>query len=248
MSRSIRFYYDLLSPTARGLWLALKLSKKPIEYCPIALRKFEQLTDEYKKINRFQKVPAIVDGDFHLAETIAIIRYLADKGQLDEKLYPKSIEARARVDEFLEWQHLNIRLACSQYFRDAWLFPINGLAPKPKTEQIKQLVENVENNLNLLETLFLANDFLAGPNLTVADIVGASEINQLSGLKGIFKSLKNLIIFDYFSEICHYAVDGQRFPKVSKWLERVREATNPFHDESLKFINHKAKQDNVSKL
>ncbi|KAH8254281.1 hypothetical protein KR032_009231 [Drosophila birchii] len=228
MSRSIRFYYDLLSPTARGLWLALKLSKKPIEYCPIALRKFEQLTDEYKKINRFQKVPAIVDGDFHLAETIAIIRYLADKGQFDEKLYPKSIEARARVDEFLEWQHLNIRLACSQFFRDAWLFPINGLAPKPSPEQIKQLVEGVETNLGLLELLFLENDFLAGSNLTVADIVGASEINQL--------------------KICHYAVDEQRFPKVSKWLERVRQATNPFHDESLKFINHKAKQDNVAKL
>ncbi|KAH8336975.1 glutathione S-transferase theta-1 [Drosophila kikkawai] len=228
MSRSIRFYYDLLSPTARGLWLALKLGKKPIEYCPIALRKFEQLTDEYKKINRFQKVPAIVDGDFHLAETIAIIRYLADKGQFDEKLYPKSIEARARVDEFLEWQHLNIRLACSMFFRDAWLFPINGLAPKPKPEQIKQLVEGVENNLGLLELLFLENDFLAGPNLTVADILGASEINQL--------------------KICHYFVDGQRFPKVTKWLERVREATNPFHDESLKFINHKAKQDNVAKL
>lgn len=32
------------------------------------------MTDEYKKINRFQKVPAIVDGDFHLAETIAIVR------------------------------------------------------------------------------------------------------------------------------------------------------------------------------
>ncbi|KAH8234401.1 hypothetical protein KR038_009112 [Drosophila bunnanda] len=228
MSRSIRFYYDLLSPVARGLWLALKLGEKPIEYCPIALRKFEQLTDEYKKINRFQKVPAIVDGDFHLAETIAIIRYLADKGQFDEKLYPKSIEARARVDEYLEWQHLNIRLACSQYFRDAWLFPINGLAPKPKPEQIRQLVENVETNLGLLELLFLENDFLAGPNLTVADILGASEINQL--------------------KICHYAVDEQRFPKVAKWLDRVREATNPYYDESLKFINHKAKQDNVSKL
>lgn len=34
----------------------------------------EQLTDEYKKINRFQKVPALVDGDFHLSESVAMIR------------------------------------------------------------------------------------------------------------------------------------------------------------------------------
>lgn len=85
--------------------------------------------------------------------------YLADKGQFDEKLYPKAIEARARVDEFLEWQHLNIRLACSLFFRDAWLFPINGLAPKPKPEQIKQLVEGVETNLGLLELLFWKTSF-----------------------------------------------------------------------------------------
>ncbi|KAI8036387.1 glutathione S-transferase theta-1 [Drosophila gunungcola] len=222
MSKSIRFYYDLLSPTSRGLWLALKLGNKPIEYCPIALRKLEQLTDEYKKINRFQKVPAIVDGDFHLAETIAIIRYLADKGQLDEKLYPKSLEARARVDEFLEWQHLNIRLACSMFFRDAWLFPINGLAAKPKPERIQELIEGVETNLGLLELIWLEKDFLVGQQMTVADLVGASEINQL--------------------KIFHYKVDEKKFPKVAKWLDRVREATNPYHDEGLAFINMKAKQ------
>nr|XP_016927773.1 glutathione S-transferase theta-1 [Drosophila suzukii] len=228
MSTPIKFYYDLLSPISRALWLALKLGNSPIEYCPIALRKFEQLTDEYKKINRFQKLPAIVDGDFHLSETIAIIRYLADKGQFDEKLYPKSVEARARVDEFLEWQHLNIRLACSLYFRDAWLFPMNGIAPKPKTEQLQSLIDGVETNLGLLELLWLEKDFLVGQKLTMADILGSSEINQL--------------------RLCQFQVDGKKFPKVAKWLDRVREATNPYHDEGLKFINQKAKQPTVAKL
>ncbi|XP_033154970.1 glutathione S-transferase theta-1 [Drosophila mauritiana] len=228
MSKPIRFYYDLLSPIARGLWIGLKFSNSPVEYCPIALRKFEQLTDEYKKINRFQKVPAIVDGGFHLSETIAIIRYLADKGQFDEKLYPKTLEDRARVDEFLEWQHLNIRLACSLYFRDAWLFPMNGIAPKPKPEQIQALIEGVENNLGLLERLWLENDFLVGKNLTMADILGSSEINQL--------------------RLCQYRVDEKKFPKVVKWLERVRESANPYHDEGLTFIDRKSKQATAAKL
>ncbi|KAH8324733.1 hypothetical protein KR074_012073 [Drosophila pseudoananassae] len=228
MSSPIRFYFDLLSPPSRGLWLALKFSPKPIEFCPIALRKFEQLTEEYKKINRFQKVPAIVDGDFHLSETIAIIRYLADKGHFSEELYPKSIEARARVDEFLEWQHLNIRLACSLFFRDAWLLPINGLAPKPTSEKIQELIRTVEENLVLLEIFWLSDDYLVGSTLTVADLLCASEMNQL--------------------KICHYNVDEKVFPKVFKWLERVRQATNPYHDESLAFINHKAKQNTLAKL
>lgn len=36
---SIKFYYDLLSQPSRALWLALKISKTPIEFCPVALRK-----------------------------------------------------------------------------------------------------------------------------------------------------------------------------------------------------------------
>ncbi|KAH8401601.1 hypothetical protein KR009_006751 [Drosophila setifemur] len=222
MSKAIRLYYDFLSQPSRALWIGMKLSKTPFEDCPVALRKGEQLTDEYKKINRFQKVPAIVDGDFHLAETIAIIRYLAGKGHFSEQLYPKSAEARARVDEYLEWQHFNIRLACSLFFRDAWLFPINGLAPKPSAEKIKKLIKNVESNLTLLEQLWLKDGFMVGQNLTFADLVGASEVNQL--------------------KICQYSVDGEKFPKVTKWLERVREASNPYHDESLAFVLKKAKQ------
>ncbi|KAH8321769.1 hypothetical protein KR067_000743 [Drosophila pandora] len=222
MSKAIKFYYDLLSQPSRALWIGLKLSNTPFEDCPVALRKREQLTEEYRKINRFQKVPAIVDGDFHLAETIAIIRYLADKGQFCEKLYPKSAEERARVDEYLEWQHLNVRLGCSLFFRDAWLFPANGVAPKPKPERIQRLIKGVEDNMKLLETLWLEKDFLVGQNLTVADLFGASEINQL--------------------KLCQYSLDEKKFPKVAKWLENVREAANPYHDESLVFVEKKSKQ------
>lgn len=38
------------------------------------------------------------------------------------------------------------------------------------------------------------------------------------------------------------------FPKVFKWLDRVRQETNPYHDESLAFVNHKAKLNSLAKL
>lgn len=141
-----------------------------------------------------------MDGKFHLAESVAMVRcvysflivvhflncfscsYLADKKQLSEQLYPKTLEERARVDEFLEWQHLTLRLACGKYFLDSWLLPINGIKPKPKPEQIDQLVKQVESNLGLVERLWLEKDFLTGQNLTIADLYGSSEIEQLSKL------------------------------------------------------------------
>ena len=31
---------------------------------------------------------------------------------------------QARVDEYLEWQHLNTRMMCAQYFIHRWLMPM----------------------------------------------------------------------------------------------------------------------------
>ncbi|KAI8036284.1 hypothetical protein M5D96_010877 [Drosophila gunungcola] len=221
MSKAIKYYYDFLSQPSRALWIGMKLSKTPFEDCPVALRKQEQLTDEYRNINRFQKVPAIVDGKFQLGESVSIVRYLADKGFFSEQLYPKSLEDRARVDEFLEWQHFNVRLTCATFFSKVWLLPAKGLAPAPKPEVVKKLIKDVEGNLGLLERLWLEKDFLVGDKLTVADIFGASEITQMT---------------------VPVQCKRKQFPKVAKWLERVRETTNPYHDEAHSFLYKVAKQ------
>ncbi|KAH8400748.1 hypothetical protein KR009_000740 [Drosophila setifemur] len=249
MSKAIKYYYDFLSQPSRALWIGMKLSKTPFEDCPVALRKQEQLSDEYKKINRFQKVPAIVDGNFQLGESVSIIRleqtflitedrtiflgylpssYLSDKGVFSEELYPKSVEGRARVDEFLEWQHFNVRMVCSLFFRSVWLLPAKGLAPPPKPEAVQKLIKDVEANLGLVERIWLEKDYLIGDKLTVADIFGASEINQM--------------------KLCQYNVSEKKFPKVAKWLERVRDATNPYHDEAHAFLYKTSKQAASAKL
>ncbi|XP_075168359.1 glutathione S-transferase theta-1-like [Haematobia irritans] len=69
----LKYYHDLMGLPCRAEWIALKMSKTPFEDCPIAIRRFEQRTKEFEKINRFQKLPCIVDGDFHLSESVAIL-------------------------------------------------------------------------------------------------------------------------------------------------------------------------------
>ncbi|SPP74027.1 blast:Alpha-tocopherol transfer protein-like [Drosophila guanche] len=171
MSKAIKYYYDFLSQPSRALWIEMKLGKTPFDECPVALRKREQLTDEYKNINRFQK---------------------------------------------------GIRVPCGLFFRSVWLYPVNGVAPMPKTEQIQKLVKDVETNLGLVERLWLEKDFLIGDQLTVADIFGASEINQM--------------------KLCQYNVSQKQFPKIAKWLARVRESSNPYFDEAHNFVYEKSKQ------
>lgn len=39
----------------------------------------EHKSDEFLKINPFAKIPAFTDGDTHVAESGAILRYVCDK-------------------------------------------------------------------------------------------------------------------------------------------------------------------------
>lgn len=108
-------------------------------------------------------------------------RYLSNKGQFSELLYPKALLQRARVDEFLEWQHLGVRLGCTIYFRDMWLFPINGIKPKPSAERAAVLCKNMESQLKILEEIWLKDTrFVVGNEMTVADLFGACEVEQTS--------------------------------------------------------------------
>lgn len=51
------------------------------------------------KINPLHTVPTIVDGDYVLSESHAIVTYLADKYGKDDWLYPKDLEKRGIVNQ-----------------------------------------------------------------------------------------------------------------------------------------------------
>lgn len=77
----------------------------------------EHKTPEYiQNIHPFGKVPAIDDDGFKMIESIAILRYLARKYKVPDHWYPEDIEKQAKVDEFLEWQHMFHRIPLSIYF------------------------------------------------------------------------------------------------------------------------------------
>lgn len=62
---------------------------------------------------------------FHPATrfSVAILKYLALKYKIPDHWYPSDIKKQARIDEYMNWQHLNLRAQGSQYFltRVRWL-------------------------------------------------------------------------------------------------------------------------------
>jgi glutathione S-transferase len=58
---------------------------------------------------------------------------MATKNDIPDRWYPKDIEQRARIDEYLEWQHNNTRFGCALYFQMKFLIP--KLSGQPVDEE-----------------------------------------------------------------------------------------------------------------
>lgn len=210
----LKYYYDLMSQPSRALYIFLKINKIPFESCPIAIRKGEHMSEEFEKINRFKKLPAVDHSGFKLAESVAIFRYLARefKDQIQPNWYPTDSKKAARVDEYLAWQHHNIRASGSLYFINKFVLP-QMFGKETNEQKLAKLAENLEKSLNDLENIFLKDNakFLCGDAITIADLLGSCEVEQ-----------PRAIGYDVFKSR----------PVLKAWMERVRNSTQPLYDEA----------------
>src|SRR5579864_3672714 len=95
----------LSSPTNKVRYVANFL-KIPFEFHPMNLAGGDHQKPEYLKINPYGKIPAIDDEGFHLAESNAIVCYLADKAQ--SPIYPKDLKQRALVDQWIDYASFHV--------------------------------------------------------------------------------------------------------------------------------------------
>jgi len=194
-------------------------NKLQIKYEPIkvALRKSEQLTDEYKKnVHRLQKMPVIHHNGFKLSESVAILHYLKREGIIPETEYfPSENKSLARIDEYLEWTHNNIRIGGGMMFMLKWVIPF-FTGDLPEEKEVARYRKIYEQSLDTLENIWLESDnFVTGNTVTYADILAACDVEQ--------------------TRIIGYDATNNR-PKIQVWLKRVKEATNPYFDEGHEFI------------
>lgn len=108
----IKLYIDYASQPSRAVWALCLIGNIPHEIIEIALLTGATRTPAFRKINHMRKVPAIVDTDngLVLAESHAILKYLAQKYKLPEQWFPQQdLAKQARINEFLDFHHLNTR-------------------------------------------------------------------------------------------------------------------------------------------
>lgn len=211
----LKVYFDLMSQPSRAVVLFLKANKLQFTPKPIALRKGEHLKEDFGAINPFRLVPAIDDNGFKLTESVAILRYLADKYQVSDHWYPKDLQKRARVDTYMAWQHLNLRLFGSLVFRTKVIDPRMTGKPIDK-KKLAECETQLDICLDKIDTIFLREaSFLGGNEISVADLLGICELMQ------------------------PYAVGHDVFrgrPKLDSWAKRVQQQLQPDFDQAHTFL------------
>ena len=98
---SLKLHYMAISPPARAVLLAIRNLGVEVELAIVDLMKQEHLTPEFIKINPRHQIPVLIDGNFALTESRAIMTYLANSRKPNSSLYPSDPKKRALVDQRL---------------------------------------------------------------------------------------------------------------------------------------------------
>ena len=97
----LALYFAPASPPARACLLLARILKLDIEVISVDLIKKENHEAKFLKLNPLHKVPVLIDGDFVLSESRAIMAYLVNSYQAGNALYPTDHKQRALVDQKL---------------------------------------------------------------------------------------------------------------------------------------------------
>jgi len=155
-------------------------------------------TPEYFALNPNGKVPTLIDGDFSLWESNAIMQYLADKVP-DNTLFSQEPRIRADIIRWQCWElsHFNSALATIVFE--------TVLKPKLLQQQTSQptvdtATESLKAFSSVLEGHLADRDYVVGNDITLADY-------SIANIEGF----KEMLPFDWSG-----------YPRLNAYFDRVR--------------------------
>jgi len=156
----LTFYDAPISGNTYKVRLLLKQLKLPHEVVKLDILGGKVQTPEYRKVNPFGRVPCIVDDGFQLAESNAILLYLA-RGS---KLLPAGARELALVQQwmFFEQNQLEMWIGSPRFWRK--------LAIEKPEALVEHYAARAAASLKLLESHLSRHDWFVGDAYSIADI------------------------------------------------------------------------------
>jgi glutathione S-transferase len=149
------------------------------EFVPVDLAKGESRTADFMRINPHGKVPVLVDDDFALPESDAILWYLGEKYP-DAKLLPRfdgspaTLQARAQILRFCDLASTAFYPASSEW----WNASSSDDPGKRNPAVAEAALGKVTRALGVLEKTLATGEHLVGA-FSLADVANASILFSL---------------------------------------------------------------------
>ncbi len=187
-------------PPSTNTWMVRAVAAHlgiPLEFEFVDLSKGGSHTPEFLKINPTGRTPALIDGDFKLWETTAIVQHIASCKP--NALWPD--DARARAD-IMRWQSWHLahwsKEACEPLLFNRLVKQFLNLGA-PDEVAVTRGVAAFNKEAKVLDAHLAKQPYLAGQNLTLADFSVASPL--------------------FYSQQADLPVGA--YPRVTEWFGRV---------------------------
>ena len=169
----MKLYFNKLSSSSRRVTITAALLGVQLEEHSVDLRD-RAAREALERFNANSKVPVLVDGDFVLWESSAIMQYLCEKTP-GQSLYPSEPRARADVHRWLSWCAAHWSTAAGFLgWENIWKKVTTGADPDP--EQVKRFEAMFAQFATVLDRHLADRTWLVGESLTIADIAIATPL------------------------------------------------------------------------
>ena len=164
-------------PASPNTWKVRALASYltvPLEFEFVDLLKGAQHTPAFLMLNPTGRTPVLVDGDFMLWESNAILQYLAGKNAT--QLYPNDAKSRADIGRWQCWDlaHWGAQ-ACQPLIFENLVKKFANLGPADVTAVAKGN-ECFNKEAKVLDAHLAKQEYLVGNALTIADFTVAAPL------------------------------------------------------------------------
>ncbi len=190
----LKLYDFKSSPNCQRVKVVLAEKNLPYEIVPIDLRKQEQKTPEYLKLNPYGKVPVLTDDTTVLYESLIINEYLEEKYP-NPPLMPKDLGRKAKARILVDYG--------MAHFDSPYQKLRMELTKDPK-EQNQQVIDSAKSDLKKLLQRF------------------ENEIGDQQYLMGDF-SLVDADLIPRFTRLEGFGIlPDPSLPRLGKYMERMK--------------------------
>jgi glutathione S-transferase len=170
----MKLYHNPLSPNVRRVLLTAAVLGIELEEQKLDFAKGQHKNPDYLALNPNGAVPTLVDGEFVLTESRAIMQYLASK-KPEAGLLPKDEAGRADVTRWQFWDAAHFSQALGMITFERAVKPMMGMG-EPDEAKVKEGLANFRRFAAVLNTRLQGKTYVVGNSLTVADLTLASSL------------------------------------------------------------------------